>query len=149
MTNKHLKIWRKLAESDFGNLGAIFFLGLKVVNIFVNEAEFYTFCVYTIFRWKNTRFLRTINESYIFQWVLCHIGFSYPLFLQTWCSVICTGCICQESAIQLSSWQSFTKYRREIKKGNVYCTSLYFNLQAIHWIMCLCIRLQLVIFVRK
>ena len=38
-----------------------------------------------------------------FQWVLCHIGFSYPLILQTWGSVICTGCICQESAIQLSS----------------------------------------------
>ena len=70
---------------------------------------------YTSFRWKNTRFLRTMNESYIFQWVLCHIGFSYPLFLQTWCSVMCTGCICQESAIQLSSWQSFPKYRREGK----------------------------------
>ena len=23
--------------------------------------------------------------------MLCHIGFSYPLLLQTWCSVICTG----------------------------------------------------------
>ena len=34
--------------------------------------------------------------------MLCHIGFSYPLFLQTWCSVICTGCICLESAIQLN-----------------------------------------------
>ena len=38
------------------------------------------------------RFLRTMNESCIFQWVLCHIGFSYPLFLQTWCSVIFTDC---------------------------------------------------------
>ena len=69
----------------------------------------------TSFRWKNTRFLRTMNKSYIFKWVLCHIGFSHPLFLQTWCSVIRTGCICQESAIQLSSWKSFPKYRREGK----------------------------------
>ena len=55
----------------------------------------------TSFRWKNMRFLLTMNKSYIFQW------FWYPLFLETWCSVICTGCIFQESAIQLSSWQSF------------------------------------------
>ena len=54
-----------------------------------------------------------MNESFIFQWVLCHIIISYPLFLQTWCSVIYTSCICQESAIQLSSWQSVPKYRRE------------------------------------
>ena len=34
----------------------------------------------TSFRWKNMRFLRTMNKSYIFPWVLCHIEFSYPLF---------------------------------------------------------------------
>ena len=82
------------------------------------DMEYY-WRVNTSFRWKNTRLLRTMNESYIFQWVLCHIGFSYPLFLQTWCSVICTGCICPESAIQLSSWQSFSKYRREMEKDNI------------------------------
>ena len=71
----------------------------KAYNLYNVKSKIVT----TSFRWKNMRFLRTMNESCIFQWVFCHIGFSYPLFLQTWCSVICTGCICQESAIQLSS----------------------------------------------
>ena len=89
-------------------------------TIITNYHQFHVVIIlYTSFRWKNMRFLCAMNESCIFQLVLCHIGFSYPLFLQTWCSVICTGCICQKSAIQLSSWQSFSKYRREMKKENI------------------------------
>ena len=43
-----------------------------------------------------------MNESYIFQWVLFHIGFSYPLFLQTWCSVVDAASVKNQQRIILN-----------------------------------------------